>query len=251
MWGAPNDPQIYGALEIDATNLKAFLDACRERGHKVTPTHLVGRAVAVTLREVPEMNVRIVGENIIPRSSVDVFFQTAVEGGRDLSGVKVTNADKKSAVEVAQELTERSRAAKEGRDAEFAKSKSTMNALPLPLLRLALRGAAWLTGDRDTSIRALGLASSPFGSAAVTSIGMFGLPIGFAPLSWMYKIPLLVLVGTIEDRPVVVDGRVEVRPILPVTATIDHRFVDGWHIARAMRTFRAYLDSPANYESQT
>jgi pyruvate dehydrogenase E2 component (dihydrolipoamide acetyltransferase) len=125
-----------------------------------------------------------------------------------------------------------------------------MDALPLPLLRLALRGAAWLTGDRDTSIRALGLASSPVGSAAVTSIGMFGLPIGFAPLSWMYKIPLLVLVGTIEDRPVAVEGRVEVRPVLPITATIDHRFVDGWHIARAMKTFRAYLDSPENYETQ-
>ncbi len=251
MWGAPNDPQIYGALDVDATNLKAFLSACRERGHKVTPTHLVGRAVAVTLREVPEMNVRIVGEHVIPRSSIDVFFQTAVEGGRDLTGVKVRNVDRRSAIEVAQELGERSRAAKEGRDAEFAKSKSTMDALPIPLLRMALRGAAWLTGDRDRSIRALGLASSPFGSAAVTSIGMFGLPIGFAPLSWMYKIPLLVLVGTIEDRPVAVEGRVEVRPILPVTATIDHRFVDGWHIARAMKTFRAYLDSPANFEPQS
>ena len=52
----------------------------------------------------------------------------------------------------------------------------------------------------------------------------------------------------IEDRPVAVDGRVEVRPILPVTATIDHRFVDGWHIARAMKIFRAYLHSPADYE---
>ena len=29
---------------------------------------------------------------------------------------------------------------------------------------------------------------------------MFGLPIGFAPLSWMYKVPLLVLVGTITEK---------------------------------------------------
>lgn len=250
MWGAPNDPQIYGALEIDATNLRAFLDDCRARGERVTPTHLVGRAMALTLRDVPDLNVRIVGERVVPRTSVDIFFITAVEGGRDLSGVKIERADEKSAVAIARELFERSRAAKEGRDADLAKSKSAMNALPMPLLRVALRATAWVAGDRDRSIRALGLGRSPFGSAAVTSVGMFGLPMGFAPLSWMYKVPLLVLVGTIEDRPVAREGRVEVRPVLPITATIDHRYADGWHIARAMKTFRAYLDSPVNFEAR-
>jgi pyruvate dehydrogenase E2 component (dihydrolipoamide acetyltransferase) len=73
---------------------------------------------------------------------------------------------------------------------------------------------------------------------------------GFAPLSWMYRVPLLVLVGTMTDKPVAVDGRVEVRPVLPITATIDHRFVDGWHIGRAMKTFRAYLESPASFEPE-
>lgn len=248
MWGPPNDPQIYGALEIESTKLKQFLETCKASGHKVTPTHLVGRAVALTLRDVPEMNVRIVGDEIRPRESADVFFITAVEGGRDLSGVKVEHAEEKSAVAIAEELGRRARAAKEGRDPDLAKSKGAMNGLPMPILRVALRATAWLTGDRDTSVRALGLARSPFGSAAVTSVGMFGLPMGFAPLSWMYRIPLLVLVGAIEDRPVAVDGRVEVRPILPITATIDHRFVDGWHIARAMKIFRAYLHSPADYE---
>lgn len=106
----------------------------------------------------------------------------------------MTDADRKSALDVARELGERSRAAKDGRDGELAKSKDTTNALPLPVLRVGLRAA--------------------------------------------------------DDRPVAVDGRVEVRPILPVTATIDHRFVDGWHIARAMKTFRGYLDSPANFEPQ-
>jgi pyruvate dehydrogenase E2 component (dihydrolipoamide acetyltransferase) len=250
MWRAPDDPQIYGALEIDATAMKRFVDGCRDLGHKITPTHLVGRAVALTLRDVPELNSRIVGDTAIVRDSADVFFITAVEGGRDLSGVKVERAEHKSVVEVAEELDRRSRAAKEGRDADLAKSKRAMDALPVPVLRVALRVTAWLAGDLDRGVRALGLARSPFGSAAVTSIGMFGLPMGFAPLSWMYRVPLLVLVGTLEDKPVAVDGRVEVRPVLPITATIDHRFVDGWHIAKAMKVFRGYLESPATFEPE-
>jgi pyruvate/2-oxoglutarate dehydrogenase complex dihydrolipoamide acyltransferase (E2) component len=248
MWRAPNDPQIYGALEIDATALLRFVDGCREAGHKVTATHLVGRAIALTLREVPELNTRIVGDRAVARASADIFFITAVEGGRDLSGVKIARVEHRSVIDVARELAERAGAAKAGRGPDLARSKKAMDALPLPLLRVALRAGAWLTGDRDMDIPALGLARSPFGSAAVTSVGNFGLPMGFAPLSWMYKVPLLILVGTIEERAVVVDGRVEARAILPVTATIDHRYVDGWHIARAMKMFRAYLESPATFE---
>jgi pyruvate/2-oxoglutarate dehydrogenase complex dihydrolipoamide acyltransferase (E2) component len=82
----------------------------------------------------------------------------------------------------------------------------------------------------------------------VSSVGMLGLPHGFAPLAWMYDVPILLLVGEIADQPVAVEGRVEVRPMLPITATIDHRYVDGWHIATAMRAFREYLADPARFE---
>lgn len=248
MWDGPNDPQIYGALEIDAGALQRFIEGCRGLGHKITPTHLVGRAVALTLREVPELNVRIVSGMALPRPSADVFFITAVDGGRDLTGVKVERAESKDVVEVAAELGARASAARSGEDPDLAKSKRAMDVLPLPILRLALRVTSWITGDLDKSVAALGLAKAPFGSAVVTSVGMFGLPMGFVPLSWMYRVPLLVLVGAIVDKPVAVDGRVEVRPVLPITATIDHRFVDGWHIGRAMKVFRTYLESPAAFE---
>jgi pyruvate dehydrogenase E2 component (dihydrolipoamide acetyltransferase) len=248
MWQAPNDPQIYGALEVEATAIGRFIHACRERGHKISPTHLVGRAISVALRDVPELNVRIVGGRAYQRPSADLFFITAIEGGKDLTGVRVDRLEQKSAIELAVELGERAGAAKSGRDSELAKSKRAMDALPLPVLSAALRVTSWITGDLDRSVRALGLTRSPFGSAVITSVGMFGLPMGFAPLSWMYRVPLLVLVGALVDKPVAVDGRVEVRPVLPITATIDHRFVDGWHIARAMQALRSYLAAPESFE---
>lgn len=248
MWRAPDDPQIYGALEIDATAMQQFMQQCRDLGHKVTPTHLVGRAVALALREVPDLNVRIHGGRAYPRRSVDVFFITAVEGGRDLTGIKIERADEKGVVDLARELTERSGAAKQGRDVALAKSKRAMDSVPAFLLRPALRLSAWLAGDRDMSIRSLGLERAPFGSAMITSVGMFGLPMGFAPISWMYRVPLLVLVGAIQEKPLAIEGRVEVRPVLPVTATIDHRYVDGWHVAKAMRVFRGYLEAPSERE---
>ncbi len=99
---------------------------------------------------------------------------------------------------------------------------------------------------RDIAL--LGLEKNPFGSAMVSSVGMLGLPHGFAPLSWMYDVPLLLLVGEITQKAVVRDGRIVARAMLPICATIDHRYVDGSHISRLMAAFSAYLAAPARFE---
>lgn len=247
VWDAPNDPQIYGALDLDAAPALRFIAAARARGHHVTATHLVGRAIARALVEVPDLNVRIVGDHAIARESVDVFFITSVRR-RDLTGVKIVGVDAKSAIAVGVELDEQSRKLKSGNDREFARTKRITDALPRPLLRRVLRFGSWLVGVRARKLAAFGLMPSPFGSAMVSSVGMLGLPTGFSPLAWMYRVPLLVLVGEIVDRPVARDGRVEVGPVLPITATIDHRYVDGAQIAEALGAFRAYLAEPDAFE---
>src|SRR5262245_53804058 len=202
LWGPPNDPQIYGAMDVDATKILAFIDVGRAAGHRVTPTHVVGRAVAHALHEVPDFNMRIRGGKMYPRETVDVFFITAVEGGRSLSGVKIERADDKPAYDVAAELAERATRMKQGDDPEFAKTKSLMEAMPVPVLRASLRFSAWVAGDHDRDLKAFSVKRSPFGSAMITSVGMFGLPLGFAPLARFYKMGLLVLVGEIADKPV-------------------------------------------------
>jgi len=248
LWGPPNDPQIYGAMEIDATNILRFIDGARAAGHRVTATHIVGRAVAHSLHEVPDFNMRIRGGKMFPRESVDVFFITAVEGGRSLSGVKIERTDEKPIYEVASELAERATRMKQGDDPDFAKTKNMMEAMPVPALRVSLRFSAWVAGDHDRDLKMFSVKRSPFGSAMITSVGMFGLPLGFAPLARFYKMGLLVLVGEIGDKPVAIDGKVEIRPILPITATIDHRYADGWHISQLLKPFREYLADPAAFE---
>jgi pyruvate dehydrogenase E2 component (dihydrolipoamide acetyltransferase) len=248
MWPSPNDPQIFGALEIPAQSLRTFIDSARAAGHRVTPTHLIGRAVGHALAEVPEMNVQIRRGHLIPREAIEVFFITAVAGGTDLSGVKITAIDETPAIEVAAELAERSAQLKRGHDTAFARAKKLMDHLPISLLRVALRAQAFVAEDLRRDIPALGVHRNPFGSAMVSSVGMLGLPQGFAPLAWMYDVPLLVLVGELTWKPVVVDGRVEPREVLPITATIDHRYADGSHISKLMAAFREYLAAPSRFE---
>lgn len=220
----------------------------RRHGHHVTPTHLVGRAVAHALSAVPEPNVRLVSGRAVPRDAIEVFFITAVARGRELTGVKVSDIDRKSAVAVARELHERSQQMKSGADPELARAKAVMQRLPTPLLRGGLRLVSWAVGVRAWEIPWMGLSATPFGGAMVSSVGKFGLPIGFSPLVWLYRVPLMILAGELEPRPVAVEGRVEVQPVLPLGVTADHRYVDGAHLGEALNAFRGYLESPADFE---
>lgn len=248
-WGQPNDPQIYGDLDIDATNLLAFIDEARESsGERVTVTHLAGKAVGYALGQHPDLNVRMYRGHFIQRETVDIFFIVSADAGSELSGVKVVSADRKSVVEIAAELGGRARTIRTGDDPEFGKTKSMLARPPIRALGYMLRLAAWLTTDRDMHLPKQGLPQQPFGSAMITSVGMFGIQRGYAPLSPYYRIPFLVLVGEVAQKPVVVDDKIEARPMLTITATLDHRYVDGFHASRLASSIREYLEDPKRHE---
>src|SRR5947209_5024555 len=77
-WSAPDDPQFYGDLEVDAAILQTFLgDVRRRTGAHLTVTHLVGKAVARGLVAVPELGVRLARGHEHRRESTDVFFIVA------------------------------------------------------------------------------------------------------------------------------------------------------------------------------
>jgi pyruvate/2-oxoglutarate dehydrogenase complex dihydrolipoamide acyltransferase (E2) component len=248
-WGWPTDPQVYGKLEFDGTPVLEAIQVLRERsGARVTTTHLVTRALAISLRDNPAINTRLRFGRFIPRETVDVFVIVAAGGGGDLSGVTIRQADEKSAAELARELDERAARARAG-EGELDRAKGMMAATPYLLLRPFLRLSAFLTSDMNRNLRRLGMPRQAFGGAMVTNVGVFGIQEGWAPLSPIYRVPVLVLAGEITTRPWVVDGIVEPRPVLPVTATIDHRWVDGYEITGLIESFQKYLANPLAQES--
>jgi pyruvate dehydrogenase E2 component (dihydrolipoamide acetyltransferase) len=61
---------------------------------------------------------------------------------------------------------------------------------------------------------------------------------------------VLVLVSEVKQRAVVVDGEIVARPMLTLAATLDHRYLDGAHAGRLVRSARAYLEDPAAFEPE-
>ena len=246
-WGWPTDPQMYGRLELDAAPVLEAVATLRGRtGARVTPTILVTRAIGLGLRDNPSINTRLRFGRFVPRESVDVFVIVSTPGS-DLSGVRVRRADEKGAGEIARELEERAAEARAGKG-ELDRAKGMMAATPYFLLRPFLRLSAFLTSDLGRNLGRMGMPKEAFGGAMVTSVGMFGIQEGWAPLSPIYRVPMIVLIGEIGEKPWVVDGEVRARPVIPITATIDHRWVDGSGIAGMADTFRKYMADPLSYE---
>lgn len=240
MWRAPSDPSIYGSMDLDATAALAYLAASPT---KLTITHLVARAVALALRDQPELNTKVrFGGRLEQRERVDVFVTVLGERG-ELGGARLDGADRKSLVELAGELRERAGEIRRGTDATHQRSRGLLGRLPWWLAGPAVRISDALVNELHVELA--GMPRDPFGSAIVTSVGMFGIDSAFAPFVPLARCPILVLVPEIRPRPWAVGDHVEVRPVLRLCATFDHRLVDGAAAGRFAARLGALFAEPA------
>jgi pyruvate/2-oxoglutarate dehydrogenase complex dihydrolipoamide acyltransferase (E2) component len=247
-WPVPNNATIYGAIDVDVGPLQAYLKEQSERhGVKCTFTHAVTRALAILLRRYPDCNVLVRGHRIWVRDEVDIFHQVAMPldagtGRADLSGAVVRRADEKPLHEIARELSQLALAVREERDGQMAKTRGLLFGLPAPLMRTTLRLIGWLSYRLNLGLPAT--PPDPFGGAMVTSLGMLGIKLAYVPLLTFSRCPFLVVVGQVEDRAVVRDGQVVARPMITLTATLDHRVIDGFQAGLLARDMKQLLEEP-------
>jgi pyruvate dehydrogenase E2 component (dihydrolipoamide acetyltransferase) len=80
------------------------------------------------------------------------------------------------------------------------------------------------------------------GTFTISNLGMFGIERFIAVLNPPQA--AILAVGSTEEKPVVVDGDVVVRPRMELTLTCDHRAIDGATGARFLGDVKAFLEEP-------
>ena len=55
----------------------------------------------------------------------------------------------------------------------------------------------------------------------------------------------ILAVGAVRDEPVVVDGAIDIAPLMHLTLTCDHRAIDGADGAEFLRTLVTLIEQPA------
>jgi len=239
---------ILGLQEVDVGPLLEFLEARTESsGQKCTLTHAATRALALGLRRYPEANVLVRHRRIWQRDTVDVFVLVAMPKGdnagrADLSGALIREADEKRVEDIARELADKAAEVREEKDEALAKTRHLLRVLPIEPLALIFKALGFL--QYDLNLHLPGMERDGFGGATVTSVGMLGVKQAFTPLTTFTRCSMLALVGKVEDKPVVRDGEIVVRPTCTVTGTFDHRVFDGVLAGRLADYIQRILEEP-------
>lgn len=244
-WSHPQEGNIYGRLSLDVHEAERYIAWLRETtGEKVTITHFIGKAIGLALEKTPSLNGRIWLGKYIPHDTVRISFLVALEEGGDLGKAKLSGVEQMNVADIAAALREKAQRLHKGEDDDFNKAKGTIKLLPTWLLKPLLGWIGWLGGAGGYSIPALGVDPYPFGSAVITSVGMLGVDEGFAPPTPFAHCPVWVCIGAIQERPAVVNGEVVPRRQLTLTATLDHRFIDGFQGGNIARMARDLFENP-------
>jgi len=114
------------------------------------------------------------------------------------------------------------------------------------VLALAKDTATLAAQARDGSIQASSLRGGTF---TITNIG----PLGGTALVPTINYPEVAILGMarVSEKPVVRDGAIVIRKILPMTLAFDHRVTDGAQAARFMTTLIRRLEDPASLLIET
>lgn len=245
IYTTPTDSRVYGTLDIDVTEANKFLQRKREEGVKLTMVHLatavLARAVAF---DVPEMNCFIRRGAVVGRKHLDVMVPVQVGGDTGVTAAIVRNAHARRVTDIAEEIRRKAEKSRGGDEIKAAKNKYLLNRIPWPLRRPAFRLLKWITVDMGMEIKALGLSAHSFGSFVVSDIGSFGLNTGMTALMPAAKVPCVVVLGKMEEKPVVKNGEIVIRTVLPFTGTFDHRIVDGMQIGKLARGIKRNFRKP-------
>lgn len=204
----------YVFFEVDVTKLvqtrETMLARENELEGRISMTALYAKALAIACRHVPICNATLSDNEIVVWDNVDVGIAVALPGRTEYeSGLVVPvvrNAESKGVHALDREIKDLVERAKSGR---------------------------------------LGPAETSGGTVTLSSAA------GFMPGQWCVSTPLInqpqVLnfqPGSPIDKPVVVDGRIEVRTMLPCGLSFDHRAMDGDPVARFNRKISDLLSNP-------
>ncbi|MGD9683841.1 MAG: 2-oxo acid dehydrogenase subunit E2 [Candidatus Obscuribacterales bacterium] len=216
--------------DVDMTWAENLRSQLKDQGVKTTVTAILLKAIAIAQRAHPESRtVRLPWGKEVTFGDIVAGFtcerlvgsQAAVFFGA------IENADNKPLAEIARELKEY--ASSELKDVRQLNLQNRFNNMPWLFRRFIL----W-AGTNFPAFR-LRYMGATFG---LSSLGKFGMRVLVPPCVTTSTFG----VGEVEQRAVVRDGRIEIRPMMTIALNFDHRILDGAPAARFLQDVRRLLE---------
>jgi pyruvate dehydrogenase E2 component (dihydrolipoamide acetyltransferase) len=264
-WSAPDNPTIYGVLELNVEKALSYLDQLRTRTQeKLTITHFIGKMLGEVMALHPELNCELRFGKFYPRKSVDLSFQVAIEDEEadfglkhrhDLSSGLVRDAHLKSVIQIARELNASARQIRGQSDPGFSGIKKLSGMVPGFLQTTAVGILQWIIRTLNLWSPLLGIPKNAFGSLLITNVGSLGLDFALPALFPPSGVPSIIAVGAIYRAPVYETDesgtviRTRLERFVRLCGAFDHRYIDGMHASRIARDMRKFTEHPELFKN--
>lgn len=224
---------IHCITEIDVTEVRERIRTIHEEGGpKFSFTAYLVKCLSTTLKGHPGMNSFLRGRRLVLLEDVTVSVLVERDLGSELvpEPLAIRAAQNKSLLQIHHEIREAQQ--NEGSELGNLTGTTWIRIVPSFLLNLFVKVA-----ERNIAM------AKKYGKVAVTAVGMFSksatwfIPHGTATV--------LLTVGGISTKPVWRNDRFEPREMLHITASFDHRIVDGAPAARFMKQYSELVESGA------
>jgi pyruvate/2-oxoglutarate dehydrogenase complex dihydrolipoamide acyltransferase (E2) component len=257
----PFSPWVCGNIVIDVTETKCFLERInQEQDIHITLQHIIAKAVTHALQKVPEANARIIGNKIATIPNIGIAMPVNLighQGGQknEISMILLREAQSKTILQIAQETqTQKSHEQKGNVQSSFVRNLMKFaEKTPDRLTRKILNGLDALSKNPQTSQKIFDLFPA---TTAITNPGS-NHPRdieGIAFRGGSFHPPLRIAhVGTfwaitgIQKEVLPINGKPEVREVLPVMLTFDHRLIDGFKASKLLLAFSEVLKKPQDH----
>jgi pyruvate/2-oxoglutarate dehydrogenase complex dihydrolipoamide acyltransferase (E2) component len=230
---------MVGLLEVDVTAARRHIDAHKARtGETLSFTGYITYCLARAVDEDRSLQAFRKGrKQLLVGDDVDVglMVEGMAGGKKALMGIVVRGANHKSYRQIHDEIRAaqtQPAPADRGMPGWFR----TIMLLPWPMSKLVR--AVFRAAVRRDPAMVIGMS----GTVGVTAVGMFGRGhSGWGIYTTVH--PLDLVVGSMNWKAAVVEGRVEPRQILNLTVVFDHAIVDGAPAARFTKRLVDLIES--------
>jgi len=244
----PTDSKVFGASEIDVTYLEEYISAKRKSGLKITLTHIFVLIISKGLKhEVPELNTYVRRGKIIQRDQVDAAV-SVLKANSEMSSIIIPNADRLNLQSLSDFMQDDILKSRKGTENNTMQSKNMLARFPWPFRNWIFQLYRTITISWGISVPGLGLNANSFGSFLITNIGSIGLDSGFPALLPSSNLSFVMVLGGVKKKPVVVDDKIVIRKMMPLTVVMDHRMADASHGGQMYRYIKHMIKHPEELE---
>jgi len=240
-----NESVVYFDSYVNAEELLKYLEDAKGR-FKVDVTHTVVAAFNIALAMNPRMNQFVVGRRLYERDGRYLTFSMKREQlnkRAKLSVVKLRMLDGETFQQLCERINGNIRVERSGDKTYADKEFDLFLFLPRPLLRGAasfLRTLDYFNLLPASFIENDGMYTSLF----IANLGSVGMGPGYHHLYEWGTCPLFAMIGKIEDRAVVVDGKVKAQKSMHIRFSYDERIDDGLTARHGIDSAVAVLENP-------